>query len=122
VEYLSKFLLQSVDGEKSSDGGIVNAISVMKWWLVLLRRFWPGSEYVADEDEPELTQTDSVGQAWWDAFRKVKREMDVVARKKLGGRFRSSEAGRCAWAPCKDAATTRLNHCRFDLASQSQSG
>lgn len=29
----------------------------------------------------------------------------------LGGRFRSSEAGRCAWAPCKDAATTRLNHC-----------
>jgi DNA repair protein REV1 len=85
VEYLSKFLLQSVDGEKSSDGGMVNAISVMKWWLVLLRRFWPGSEYVADEDEPELTQTDSVGQAWWDAFRKVKREMDVVARKKFGG-------------------------------------
>jgi DNA repair protein REV1 len=26
-----------------------------------------------------------VGQAWWDASRKVKREMDVVARKKFGG-------------------------------------
>jgi DNA repair protein REV1 len=84
VGYLSKFLLQSVDGEKLSDGGMVNAISVMKWWLVLLRRFWPGSEYVADEDEPELTQTDSLGPAWWDAFRKVRREMDVVA-KKFGG-------------------------------------
>lgn len=87
VEYLSKFILQSVDAERAGDWGVDTAVKVMKWWLVLLRRFWPGSEYVADEDDEEwdASQVDEVGKAWWDSFRRVKEQMDVVARKRFGG-------------------------------------
>jgi DNA repair protein REV1 len=84
VEYLAKYLLATVDGYAASDVGVERGIAVMKWWLVLLRRFWPGSE-LYEEDEPDGSQTDWVGEAWWATFRKIKERMDVVARKKFGG-------------------------------------
>ncbi|KAH6919232.1 hypothetical protein BKA70DRAFT_1088545 [Coprinopsis sp. MPI-PUGE-AT-0042] len=84
VEYFSKFVLQSVDSSVAGDDGVMTAIKVMKWWMVLLRRVWPGSE-LEEEGEPDGSQTDRVGQAWWDTFRDVKRQMDVVARRKFGG-------------------------------------
>lgn len=83
VEYFSKFVIQSVDSSVAGDDGVMTAIKVMKWWMVLLRRVWPGSELV--EEEPDPSQTGQVGQAWWDTFRDVKRQMDAVARKKFGG-------------------------------------
>ncbi|KAF6758150.1 hypothetical protein DFP72DRAFT_1064874 [Ephemerocybe angulata] len=90
IEYLSKFLLQSVDSEYAGGVGVEKAVAVMKWWMVLLRRTWPGSEPGVDdddedEDEDGRGQVDTIGKAWWDAFWKVKREMDVVARRKFGG-------------------------------------
>jgi DNA repair protein REV1 len=84
IEYFSKFVLQSVDSSVAGDDGVMTAIKVMKWWMVLLRRVWPGSE-LEEEGEPDGSQTDRVGQAWWDTFRDVKRQMDAVARKKFGG-------------------------------------
>jgi DNA repair protein REV1 len=87
VEYLSKFILNSVDGAKAGDRGVETAVMVMKWWLVLLRRFWAGSEFVDDEEDEDVdgSQVDHVGKAWWGTFRGVKAQMDVVARKRFGG-------------------------------------
>ncbi|KAF9009538.1 hypothetical protein BDQ17DRAFT_1421710 [Cyathus striatus] len=86
VEFLSKYLLKSVDSSIASDVGVERAVAVMKWWMVLLRRFWPGGEFV-EEGEPDGSQTDRVAEAWWNAFRDVKTQMDVVARRKFGGKL-----------------------------------
>ena len=86
VDFLSKYLFQSVDRSKATDVGVERAIAVMKWWLVLSRRFWPASEYLEEEDF-DSSQRDPVGEAWWDAFRRVKDGMDAIARKRFGGRL-----------------------------------
>ena len=86
VEFLSKYLLQSVDRSKATDVGVERAVAVMKWWLVLSRRFWPASEYLEEEDLVS-SQRDPVGEAWWDAFRRVKDGMDAITRKRFGGRL-----------------------------------
>ena len=86
VNFLSKYLLQSVDRSKATDVGVERAIAVMKWWLVLSRRFWPASEYLEEEDYAS-SQRDPVGEAWWDAFRRVKDGMDAIARKRFGGKL-----------------------------------
>ena len=86
VEFLSKYLFQSVDRSKATDVGVERAVAVMKWWLVLSRRFWPASEYLEEEDLVS-SQRDPVGEAWWDAFRRVKDGMDAITRKRFGGRL-----------------------------------
>ena len=86
VDFLSKYLLQSVDRSKATDVGVERAVAVMKWWLVLSRRFWPASEYLEEEDLVS-SQRDPVGEAWWDAFRRVKDGMDAVVRRRFGGRL-----------------------------------
>lgn len=86
VDFLSKYLLQSVDRSKATDVGVERAIAVMKWWLVLSRRFWPASEYLEEEDLVS-SQRDPVGEAWWDAFRRVKDGMDAIARRRFGGKL-----------------------------------
>ena len=86
VDFLSKYLLQSVDRSKATDVGVERAIAVMKWWLVLSRRFWPASEYLEEEDFAS-SQRDPVGEAWWDAFRRVKDGMDAITRRRFGGRL-----------------------------------
>lgn len=86
IEFLSKYLFQSVDRSKATDVGVERAIAVMKWWLVLSRRFWPASEHLEEEDLAS-SQRDPVGEAWWDAFRGVKDGMDAITRKRFGGRL-----------------------------------
>ena len=85
TEFFTKYLLESVDGRKHTDVGVARAVAIMKWWLVLLRRHWGGSELIEEEDHIDPSEIDPVGQAWWQAFRDVKEKMDVVARKKFGG-------------------------------------
>ncbi|KAG5641801.1 hypothetical protein DXG03_004167 [Asterophora parasitica] len=87
VEFFAKYLVAAVDGEKHTDVAMERAVAILKWWLVLLRRYWGGSEYVDDEGYMDLTQGDPVGEAWWKTFREVKEKMDVVARKRFGGRL-----------------------------------
>lgn len=86
IEFFSKYLVESVDSSKATDMGVERAVAIVKWWLVLLRRYWGGSELI-EEEEPDGSQTDRVGQAWWKAFREVKEKMDIVARKRFGGRL-----------------------------------
>jgi len=92
IEFLAKFLIQSVDREKATDVGVERAVAVMKWWLVLLRRIFPASESYSDEsddDGPESSQRirNRVGDAWWNACHGVQQKMDEVTRKRFGGRL-----------------------------------
>jgi DNA repair protein REV1 len=85
VEFFAKFLVHSVDSERSSDTGVERAIAIVKWWLVLLRRYWGDYEYF---DELGYDAEDAkVAEAWWKAFRDVKGRIDIVARKKFGGKL-----------------------------------
>ncbi|OSX56265.1 hypothetical protein POSPLADRAFT_1186762 [Postia placenta MAD-698-R-SB12] len=87
VDYFAKFLTQCVDSSRSTDTGVEKAVAVAKWWLVLLRRHFGVWEHASCEisvTEGQVT-SESVGRAWWAAFREVKQKMDVVARKKFGG-------------------------------------
>ncbi|KAG7442234.1 DNA repair protein [Guyanagaster necrorhizus] len=91
VEFFSKFLVRSVDCDTASGVGVEKAIAIVKWWLVLLRRNWRDFEhetFEAHEHDSEETRTRrAVAEAWWQMFRNVKEEMDVVARKKFGGKL-----------------------------------
>jgi DNA repair protein REV1 len=91
VKNLAKFLVRSVDGSKSTDVGLENAVRVMKWWMVLLRKHWGQWENVDGRNE-DCSSTGNVtsevvGKAWWKAFREVKGQMDLTACKKFGGRI-----------------------------------
>lgn len=81
--FFSKYLLTAVDHAEGTDVHLERAVAVMKWWLVLLRRYWGASELV--DDELDGSQVDPVGRAWWAAFREIKEQMDVIARKRFGG-------------------------------------
>lgn len=83
VDKFAKFLVQSVDSNFSTDTGIEKAVAVLKWWLVLLRRYWGMWEHAGDNGGG--TSAETVGEAWWTAFRRVKEQVDTVARKKFGG-------------------------------------
>ncbi|KAF4614910.1 hypothetical protein D9613_003349 [Agrocybe pediades] len=89
VEFLAKFLIQSVDRERATDVGVERAVAVMKWWLVLLRRLFPASEFYEDDsdDDENAMHRNKVGEAWWDALHGVQRKMDEVTRKRFGGRL-----------------------------------
>ncbi|TFK40634.1 hypothetical protein BDQ12DRAFT_679787 [Crucibulum laeve] len=86
VELLTTYLLKCVDNSIGGDSGVERAIAVMKWWLVLLRRYFPGSE-LEEEGEPDGIWTDRVGNAWWDSFRGTKKQMDIMARQRYGGKL-----------------------------------
>ncbi|KAJ7700870.1 hypothetical protein B0H17DRAFT_1046884 [Mycena rosella] len=85
IEFFAKFLVQCVDSERSTDTGVERAIAIVKWWLVLLRRYWGDYEHI--EGTVEEAEDARVAEAWWKAFRDVKERIDVVARKKFGGRL-----------------------------------
>ncbi|KAF7354844.1 DNA repair protein [Mycena sanguinolenta] len=85
VEFFAKFLVQSVDSARSSDTGVERAIAIVKWWLVLLRRYW--GDYEHFEELGYEVEDAKVGEAWWKAFRDVKERIDIVARKKFGGKL-----------------------------------
>ncbi|KAF9464572.1 hypothetical protein BDZ94DRAFT_1161833 [Collybia nuda] len=85
VELFAKYLVKSIDGRTYGDTSVERAVAVLKWWLVLLRRYWGGSELIKEEGMEDPTNKDPVGEAWWKAFRGVKKRMDVVARARFGG-------------------------------------
>lgn len=89
VDYFAKFLVQCVDGTRSSDSGVERAVAVLKWWLVLLRRHFGVWEHAPEvegvTERPVRVTSEYVGRAWWRGFREVKEKMDVAARKKFGG-------------------------------------
>jgi DNA repair protein REV1 len=89
VEYFSKFLVESVDSSRSTDACLEKAVRVVKWWLVLLRRYWGVWEHAEDGEERVYGEgrvtSEIVGRAWWKAFQSVKEKMDMAARKKFGG-------------------------------------
>ncbi|KAI0070563.1 DNA repair protein [Panus rudis PR-1116 ss-1] len=89
VDYFAKFLVQCVDGTRTSDSGIERAVAVVKWWLVLLQRHF-GTWEDEPEDDLEVRKrgpysSEVVGRVWWKAFRDVKAKMDTAARKRFGG-------------------------------------
>jgi len=82
VDKFVKFLVQRVDGDLSSDTGMEKVVAILKWWLVLLRQYWGIWEHAEDNKGDAAVET--VGRAWWTAFRWVKEQVDFVARKKFG--------------------------------------
>nr|GAT47474.1 predicted protein [Mycena chlorophos] len=85
IAFVSRFLLKAMDSKQFSDVSVERTIAIVKWWLVLLRRYWGDYEFYAsrvDEEEEGM-----VAEAWWKAFRDVKEQLDVIARKKWGGKL-----------------------------------
>jgi len=88
VEFLSKFIVQSVDRAQASDVGVERAVAVMKWWIVLLRRYFPASEIMEEEDLAlSASQRNLIGEAWWGTLHGIQDQMDVITRKRFGGRL-----------------------------------
>ncbi|KAJ3993538.1 hypothetical protein F5050DRAFT_1577402 [Lentinula boryana] len=91
IAFFAKWLVKSVDRAQAGDEGMLRAVAVMKWWLVLLKRWWGryeyGFGYDGGEEDLEEEKRARVGQAWWSAFRGVKEQMDVVARRRFGGKL-----------------------------------
>ncbi|KIK69791.1 hypothetical protein GYMLUDRAFT_34190 [Collybiopsis luxurians FD-317 M1] len=91
VAFFAKWLVKSVDRAQAGDEGLCRAVSVMKWWLVLLKRWWGNYEHEnglrEDDSDSEEERRAKIGKAWWDSFRGVKKEMDDVARRRFGGKL-----------------------------------
>ncbi|KAJ4482400.1 hypothetical protein J3R30DRAFT_2167635 [Lentinula aciculospora] len=91
IAFFAKWLVKSVDRAQAGDEGLLRAVAVMKWWLVLLKRWWGKYEYGfgydgGDEDSEEERRA-KTGQAWWNAFQEVREQMDTVARRRFGGKL-----------------------------------
>ncbi|KAF7316736.1 hypothetical protein HMN09_00406700 [Mycena chlorophos] len=89
IAFVSRFLLKAMDSKQFSDVSVERTIAIVKWWLVLLRRYWGDYEFYGsrvDEEEEGM-----VAEAWWKAFRDVKEQLDVIARKKWGGKLAISQ-------------------------------
>jgi len=85
LEFFSRYLLQCMESHEG-DMGLERAVSIMKWWLVILRRMWGE---LGDED-PQATCQDPnelAAIAWWKAFKEVKKRLDEVAKKRFGGKL-----------------------------------
>lgn len=85
IEFFSKYLVQCMES-REGDMGLERAVSIMKWWLVLLRRMWGECE---DEDYQTKCQdpNERPAIAWWKAFKEVKKRLDDVAKKRFGGKL-----------------------------------
>jgi len=88
VEFFGKYLCQSVDSKQCSDEGIATTVKVMRWWMLLLRKHFDMYE-VRDNvlDDYDDTPDRVVGEAWWKAFRDVKSSLDMIVRRKFGGKL-----------------------------------
>lgn len=78
VKFFAKHLIQCVDSATMGDDGIEKASAVMKWWMILLKTYWGDYETIQ-------SRVDRVGEAWWQAFKGVKEQLDLEVRKKFGG-------------------------------------
>ncbi|KAL0578346.1 deoxycytidyl transferase [Marasmius crinis-equi] len=86
VEFFGKWMIKSLE---ATDEGMTRAVAVMKWWIILLKRYWAPFELGYDEEDvdPGYLQRGRVGEAWWNAFRTVKDQMDGIAKKRFGGKL-----------------------------------
>ncbi|KAI3613187.1 dna polymerase iv [Moniliophthora roreri] len=86
VQFFAKWLVKSLE---ATDEGLARALAVMKWWLILLQKYWEPFElgYDEDDEDPAYRQRGRVGEAWWNAFRNVKDQMDSIAKKRFGGKL-----------------------------------
>jgi DNA repair protein REV1 len=61
----------------------------MRWWGALLRRRWAVWEHADERDEEpepgEDVRAETVGMAWWRAYREIGESMNAVVRKRFGG-------------------------------------
>jgi len=96
VEYFGRYLEKCVE----SDTGIERAVGVVRWWSVLLRRYfgvWEKGkggevEEMLDEwanggkvwEEEEVT-SEMIGRAWWRIFGEIAARMSAITRKRFGG-------------------------------------
>lgn len=94
IEFFSSYLLKCLGEGTCSAVGLMRVVQVLKWWLVMLRKHWGLYEnlnapdrYLELELEGHDAVTQAVGEAWWETFRSVKLEVDLVARKKFGGKL-----------------------------------
>lgn len=85
IEFFSKYLVQCMDS-REGDMGLERAASVMKWWLVLLRRMW-GMFEDRDSEMECRDPNERAAAAWWEAFREVKKRMDDVVKRRFGGKL-----------------------------------
>ncbi|PFH52489.1 hypothetical protein AMATHDRAFT_2207 [Amanita thiersii Skay4041] len=85
AKYFANYLLQCADGQKAGDDGLEKVIAIMKWWMVLLRKYWGACETPEEGYDPSNTQSRQVGEAWWRVFNDVKEQLDLVVRRKFGG-------------------------------------
>lgn len=97
IQFFAGYLVKCVDPDVSPGSGLERGISVMKWWLVLLRRKYgewenkgEGERDLWDSPLPKNRNgytSEDIGRAWWSAFRDVKSQMDIAARKSFGGKI-----------------------------------
>ncbi|PVG02317.1 DNA repair protein [Serendipita vermifera] len=88
-----------------TESGIEKVVVVLKWWRELLRRHWgreeteknhaaivQGASVISMDDseskkeEAVVTAKANVGIAWWEAFQECKEAVDVVSRRRFGGK------------------------------------
>ncbi|KAG7095614.1 hypothetical protein E1B28_006339 [Marasmius oreades] len=86
VAFFGKWLVKSLE---ATDEGMTRALAVMKWWVILLKRYWAPFELGYDEEDenPDYLRRGKVGEAWWNAFKTVKTQMDAIAKKRFGGKL-----------------------------------
>ncbi|KAK2460652.1 hypothetical protein APHAL10511_007122 [Amanita phalloides] len=84
VKFFAKYLVQCVNNTATGDDGVEKATAVMKWWMVLLRRYW-GDYGMVETHASGGPQVNLVGEAWWRAFKGVKEQLDREVRRKFGG-------------------------------------
>ncbi|KAK1222899.1 deoxycytidyl transferase [Marasmius sp. AFHP31] len=86
IEFFGKWMVKSLE---ATDEGMTRALAVMKWWKILLKRSWGKFEFGYDEEDedPGYVQKGRVGEAWWNAFRAIKDQMDVIAKRRFGGKL-----------------------------------
>ncbi|KAF9269472.1 DNA repair protein [Marasmius fiardii PR-910] len=86
IAFFGKWLVKSLG---ATDEGLTRALAVMKWWIILLKRYWAPFEYGYDEEDEDsdYLKRGKVGEAWWNAFRTVKSEMDAFTKKRFGGKL-----------------------------------
>jgi DNA repair protein REV1 len=88
VNYFAKFLVTCVDSYSPTETPLMRAISVLKWWRIVLRTRWTEpfwSSSTVFPAPPEMTDESDVGERWWMAFWEVKARMDVALQPKFGG-------------------------------------
>jgi DNA repair protein REV1 len=88
VEFFATFLVKSVTVQKrdGTDACMEKAIRVLHWWQVLLRRDFATAEHITEGSQSD-NAGNTVGFAWWKAFRDVKSRMDEVFRQRFGGQI-----------------------------------